>query len=127
MITLIGTAHVLPLRDKIRQAVEDRHPAAVCLELDEQRYQSLTTDRTVSFNPLTLLQRYFASLYGEIPGNDMLGAAEGAKHVGARLFMIDRPIEATMASLAMAAGCELFNPLEIARKMLVLTSKPNRR
>ena len=41
-ITLIGTAHVSKVSaQEVKEALEEIHPDSICIELDEDRYQSL--------------------------------------------------------------------------------------
>ena len=63
-------------------------------------------------------------MYGDKLGNDMVGGMEGAREVGAKLFLIDRPIEETMLKLKYACIHEFLNPLEMFRKFLTLFSMP---
>jgi pheromone shutdown protein TraB len=53
-VTVIGTGHVFRLRHKVRKLIQDIHPQAVCVELDEGRYEVLLEGRTSS-HPLALL------------------------------------------------------------------------
>ncbi len=117
-VTVIGTGHVFRLRQKVRKLIQDIHPQAVCVELDEGRYEVLLQGRT-SFDPLALLQARLADTYHTIPGNDMLGAVDGAKDIEAELFFIDRDIEATKGRLGEAFVLEFLNPLEILRKVML--------
>jgi pheromone shutdown protein TraB len=117
-VTVIGTGHVFRLRQKVRKLIQDIHPQAVCVELDEGRYEVLLQGRT-SFHPLALLQARLADTYHTIPGNDMLGAVEGARDIEAELYFIDRDIEATKGRLGEAFVLEFLNPLEILRKVML--------
>lgn|GEM_PF-1630336 len=84
-ITILGTAHVFDLRDKVREFVAQRSPQVVCVELDEERYHSLIS----SANPLTY-QEIIARLRGAHAGDDMRGAIDAAKETGAQLMMMDK-------------------------------------
>lgn len=117
-VTIVGTGHVFRLREKVRKLIQDIHPQAVCVELDEGRYEVLLTGRTSS-HPLALLQARLAESYHTIPGNDMLGAVEGAKDIEAELFFIDKDIEETKRRLGEAFVSEFLNPLEILRKVIL--------
>lgn len=44
MITIIGAAHILALREKVRDKIKQIGPQTVCLELDPKRYKSLLRD-----------------------------------------------------------------------------------
>jgi pheromone shutdown protein TraB len=117
-VTVIGTGHVFRLRQKVRKLIQDIHPQAVCVELDEGRYEVLLEGRTSS-HPLALLQARLADAYHTTPGNDMLGAVEGARDIEAELFFIDRDIEATERRLGEAFVLEFLNPVEILRKVML--------
>lgn len=41
MITLIGTAHILPINKYLYEQLDDIQPNVICVELDQQRYQSI--------------------------------------------------------------------------------------
>lgn len=117
-VTIIGTGHVFRLREKVRKLIENLNPQAVCVELDEGRYEVLLRGRT-SLHPLALLQARLAHSYHTIPGNDMLGAVEGARDIEAELFFIDKDIEETKRRLGEAFVLEFLNPLEILRKIIL--------
>ena len=117
-VKLIGTGHIFNIREKVRKLIEEERPQAVCVELDEERYRNLLR-RTFPADPLALLQALLAAFHGTIPGNDMLGAVEGAKSLNIPVFLIDRPIRETKERLIRAFACEFLNPLEVLRKLLV--------
>lgn len=123
MITLIGTGHVFKLKEKVKEKVIERKPEAVCLELDQKRYDALL-EGSITLNPLSLFQQSIASMYGERVGNDMMGGIEGSKEVGAKLFLIDTAIEETIRKLMYASVNEFFNPMEVMRKFSVMLSVP---
>ncbi len=117
-VKLIGTGHIFDIREKVRKLIEEERPQAVCVELDEERYRDLLR-RTFPADPLALLQALLAALHGTVPGNDMLGAVEGARSLNIPVFLIDRPIGETKERLIRAFACEFLNPLEVLRKLLV--------
>jgi len=117
-VTIIGTGHVFKLREKVKRLIQEVNPQAVCVELDEERYEALLHGER-SLHPLALLQAVIADSYGTVSGNDMLGAVEGAKDIKAELFFIDKSIEETKRELSGAFVWEFLNPLEVLRKVMV--------
>ena len=116
-VTIIGTGHIFKLREKVRELIQDINPQAVCVELDEGRYGALLLGGR-SFHPLALLQRLIARVYHTIPGNDMLGAVEGARDIGAKVFFIDQDIDDTKRRLSETFVSEFLNPLKVLRKVI---------
>lgn len=127
-VAVIGTGHVFRLREKVRKLIQDINPQAVGVELDRGRYEALLRGGR-SFHPLALLQAMIAHAYHTIPGNDMLGAIEGAKDIKAEVFFIDKDIEETKRKLSQAFFREFLNPFEILRKVIfspsLLLSRPH--
>lgn len=115
------TLHVFRLRKRVKEKIKEKKPEAVCLELDEKRYEALLRDE-ISLNPLHLMQQGIAEMYGEKLGNDMIGGAEGAKEVNAKIFFIDKPIEEIMEKLMHGCFYEFLNPMEILRKFFTMFS-----
>jgi pheromone shutdown protein TraB len=120
-IAIIGTGHVFRLREKVKKLIEDINPHAVCVELDEERCRALLHERkslNPLFSPLAFTQAAMAHVYDTTPGNDMLGAIEGARDIKAELFLIDKDIVETKKRLYQAFRSEFFNPLELLRKLI---------
>ena len=94
MITLIGVGHVFDLRAAIRNAIEERRPAVVGVELDPARLEALRAPEArqpgfTIYAVLAYVQRRIASEYGTRAGAEMLAAADTAREVGARLAFLD--------------------------------------
>ncbi len=94
MITLIGVGHVFDLRAAIRNAIEERRPAVVGVELDPARLEALRAPEASQsgftiYAVLAYVQRRIASEYGTRAGAEMLAAADTAREVGARLAFLD--------------------------------------
>src|SRR5919108_3369916 len=119
MITIAGTCHVFNLREKIKSLIKLYQPDAVCVELDEKRLERLRSKRFFPVGLLSLIQKLIAMRYGTEPGNDMLGAVEGAEEIGTPYFLIDKNIDNIMPKLHDALIKEFINPLELLRKLLV--------
>jgi pheromone shutdown protein TraB len=89
MIYIIGTVHVVDIKEKVKKEIKAIKPDAVAIELDEERYNRLMNSPPPSLrNPQELIAR----LYGARAGDDMRGGVEGAKEVNAKLYLIDEDI-----------------------------------
>jgi pheromone shutdown protein TraB len=121
MVTIVGTCHVLNLKEKVKSLIKLHRPHAVCVELDEKRLERLKGKTPHPTGFLSLIQKLLAMRYGTQPGNDMLGAVEGANEIEASLFLIDKDIESLVDKFQEAFMRELLNPLELIRKLLVST------
>ncbi|MBC9721939.1 MAG: TraB/GumN family protein [Lactobacillus sp.] len=117
-IILIGTAHVSRLSaEQVKEVIEDEKPDSVCIELDEQRYQSITdnnkwkeTDifKIIREKKATLLlmnlaissfQNRMAKQFDIKPGQEMIQGIESAKENGAELVLADRNIQITFSRI----------------------------
>jgi pheromone shutdown-related protein TraB len=115
---LIGTAHVSKhSAQQVKEVIEAEQPDSVCVELDEQRYQSVTegskwkeTDifKVVKEGKATLLlmnlaissfQKRMANQFGIQAGQEMIQGIESAKEVGAELVLADRNIQITFSRI----------------------------
>lgn len=111
---LIGTAHVSKQSaEQVKQVIEEEQPDSVCVELDDQRYQSITNKskwkemdifQVIKEKKATLLlmnlaissfQRRVAKQFGINPGQEMIQGIESAEEVGAELVLADRNIQIT--------------------------------
>ncbi|HRR25587.1 MAG TPA: TraB domain-containing protein, partial [Acidobacteriota bacterium] len=114
-IVLVGTAHVSRRSvEEVRQVIETERPETVCVELDEQRLQTLLDPeqwkRTDVFavvrqgKALFLLtsllmasiQRRIGRQLGVQPGAELQEAVEAARDVGSHLELVDRDIRVTL-------------------------------
>ncbi|OIJ18148.1 conjugal transfer protein TraB [Anaerobacillus alkalidiazotrophicus] len=115
---LIGTAHVSKQSaQQVKQVIETEKPDVVCVELDEQRYQSIIEGskwkdmdifRVIKEKKATLLlmnlvissfQKRVAKQFGIKPGQEMIQGIESAKEVGAKLVLADRNIQITFSRI----------------------------
>lgn len=115
---LIGTAHVSKhSAEQVKQVIEAERPDAVCIELDEGRYQSIMagnkakdTDifKIIKDKKATLLlinlavssyQKRLAKQFGIQPGQEMIQGIQSAREVGAALVLADRNIQTTFARI----------------------------
>ncbi|KMK78083.1 TraB/GumN family protein [Alkalihalobacillus pseudalcaliphilus] len=117
-IILIGTAHVSKRSAvQVKEIIEAEQPDSVCIELDEQRYQSIRDGnrwkdmdifKVIKEKKATLLlmnlaissfQNRMAEQFGVKPGQEMIQGIESAKEVGADLVLADRNIQVTFARI----------------------------
>ena len=117
-IILIGTAHVSRQSAvQVKEVIEAERPDSVCIELDVQRYQSVTdkskwkeTDifKVIKEKKSSLLlmnlaissfQNRLADQFGIKPGQEMLQGIESAKETGAELVLADRNIQITFSRI----------------------------
>lgn len=120
---LIGTAHVSKRSaELVKEVIEAEQPDTVCVELDEQRYQSIVegnrwkdTDifKVIKENKATLLlmnlaissfQKRMAHQFGIQPGQEMMQGIQSAEAVGAELVLADRNIQITFSRIWHAVG-----------------------
>lgn len=113
-LILIGTAHVSKQSAlQVKEIIEQEQPDSVCIELDSQRYQTITdkkkwkqTDifKIIKEKKATLLlvnlimssfQRRLANKFGINPGQEMMQGIQSAKDVNAKLVLADRNIQIT--------------------------------
>ncbi|WP_404322210.1 TraB/GumN family protein [Cytobacillus firmus] len=115
---LIGTAHVSKhSAEQVKEVIEAEQPDSVCVELDEQRYQSITEvskwkemdiiqvikEKKASLLLMNLaissFQNRMADQFGIKAGQEMIQGIESAKETGANLVLADRNIQITFARI----------------------------
>lgn len=115
---LIGTAHVSKhSAEQVKEVIEAEKPDAVCVELDKQRYQSITDGnkwkemdiiQVIKEKKASLLlmnlaissfQNRMADQFGIKAGQEMIQGIESAKETGATLVLADRNIQITFARI----------------------------
>jgi len=113
-ILLIGTAHVSQESAAlVKQVIEEERPDSVCIELDQDRYQTIqnpkaweSTDvvKVIKSNKVGFLlanlalstyQKRIARKLHVTVGGEMLQGIASAKEVGAALVLADRNIQTT--------------------------------
>lgn len=106
-VILIGTAHVSKASaDQVKEVIEQENPDSVCVELDEQRYQSIidgnqwkNTDifQIIKQKKATLLlmnlaissfQKRMAEQFGIQAGQEMMQGVESARETGPNSFSL---------------------------------------
>ncbi|CDQ38041.1 MULTISPECIES: TraB/GumN family protein [Virgibacillus] len=120
---LIGTAHVSKhSAEQVKAVIEEERPDSVCIELDEQRYQSVKDgnswkdmdifkvikDKKASLLLMNLaissFQKKMAKQFGINPGQEMIQGMESAQAVDAELVLADRNIQITFARIWSSIG-----------------------
>lgn len=115
---LIGTAHVSKhSAEQVKEVIEAERPDSVCVELDEQRYQTITEgskwqemdiiqvikEKRASLLLMNLaissFQNRMAKELGIKAGQEMIQGIESAKEVGAELVLADRNIQITFSRI----------------------------
>jgi pheromone shutdown-related protein TraB len=118
-LTIIGTAHVSQESvDEVKDAIYEKRPDVVAIELDRPRYIKLKQDmmgvkrddtisvtKIIKENKVTLffvstLLSYFQSKIGSevdvAPGSEMIGAIEASEDLGIPIALIDRDVNVTL-------------------------------
>lgn len=117
-LILIGTAHVSRhSAEQVKEVIESERPDAVCIELDEPRYQSIRDEnkwremdifKVIKEKKATLLlmnlaissfQNRMAKQFGISPGQEMIQGIESAQEIDADLVLADRDIQITFARI----------------------------
>jgi pheromone shutdown-related protein TraB len=122
-IILIGTAHVSKQSaEQVKEVIEAEKPDAVCVELDDQRYQSIMDGnrwkdmdifKVIKEKKATLLlmnlvissfQKRMAKQFGINAGQEMIQGIESAKEIDAELVLADRNIQVTFSRIWHGVG-----------------------
>ncbi len=116
-IIIIGTAHVSrQSAEQVKEVIMLEEPDAVCIELDEQRYQTITDNRWKDMDifkvikekkanlllmnlAISSFQKRMAAQFDIKPGQEMIQGIESAQEVGAELVLADRNIQTTFARI----------------------------
>ena len=117
-IILIGTAHVSKQSaEQVKEVIEAEKPDSVCIELDEQRYQSIIEGnkwkdsdifKVIKEKKATLLlmnlvissfQKRMAKHLNIQAGQEMIQGIQSAKELGANLVLADRNIQTTFSRI----------------------------
>ncbi|MGM0942816.1 MAG: TraB/GumN family protein [Bacillota bacterium] len=115
---LIGTAHVSKhSAEQVKNVIEAEKPDAVCVELDEQRFQSVQDGnswremdifKVIKEKKATLLlmnlaissfQKRMAKQFGINPGQEMIQGIKSAEENDAKLVLADRNIQITFSRI----------------------------
>jgi pheromone shutdown-related protein TraB len=129
-IILIGTAHISQESvDTVVQTIDDCLPDAVCVELDEQRYQSLINQKgwesldlkdvikkkqlpfLLANLALSSYQKRMGLQTGVKPGAELAAAAQTAEERGMEVELVDRNIRTTLLRVWRKTG--LWNKMKV--------------
>ncbi|MBI4393829.1 MAG: TraB/GumN family protein [Euryarchaeota archaeon] len=111
-ITIIGTGHVFDLKDRLTYEISIRQPHLVALELDQRRFEALTSkkdevskrDAPLTYRLLADFQERLAKGFGTTVGGEMVAAAETAKTIGAAVALIDADAQVVFQRLWKSMG-----------------------
>ncbi len=114
-ILLVGTAHISQESvDTVQRVIADEQPDTVCVELDDERFEALTTEQrwedldlieVIKQRQLTFLmarlalmafQKRMGNYTGVKPGAEMAAAVEAAQEMGADVELVDRNVKITL-------------------------------
>lgn len=104
-VLILGTAHVVPLRNAVQQEIFGFDPGAVAVELDADRLRGLLADPEDRERPgwgyglVAKLQRRVADEMGGEVGEEMLAAREAGMLLGVPVALVDRPAQETVDRL----------------------------
>ncbi len=136
-LILIGTAHVSrQSAEQVKEVIEYERPDSVCVELDQQRYESIKegsqwkeTDifKVIKDKKATLLlmnlaissfQKRMAKQLGIQAGQEMIQGIESADEMGAELVLADRNIQVTFSriwgNLGMGGRAKLLTQISLS-------------
>lgn len=115
-LQFLGTSHISEESiEKIKQKISAETPSIVAIELDTARLQALlTAQRKISISAIKqlgvfgfvfqLIGAHFQKQLGkevkQMPGIDMKTAYLAAKKSGAKIFLIDQPIQITLQKIS---------------------------
>lgn len=129
-ITLIGTAHISQESvATVTRVIRDLKPETVCVELDEQRYQSLINQKgweslnlkdvirkkqlpfLLASLALSSYQKRMGLATGVQPGAELAAAAQSAEEMGLQVELIDRNVRTTLLRVWRNTG--LWNKMKV--------------
>ncbi|MDR2377079.1 MAG: TraB/GumN family protein [Treponema sp.] len=144
-IILIGTAHVSRESiEEVRRIIRDENPGIVCVELDKNRYNSMTQKENweqlnvsrvfkegrgfllIANLVLSGFQRRIGDELGVKPGEEMKTAVETAGELGIPCYFCDREVQITLRRAW--ARCGLWNKCKLLASLIsgaFSTEKPS--
>ncbi|MBS3781424.1 MAG: TraB/GumN family protein [Candidatus Thermoplasmatota archaeon] len=104
MITIIGSAHVFDISDRIEKEIKMRRPSVVAVELDRNRYEALKSGQRGGKAPfiyrlLQIVQERIAKKFGVQVGEEMLTAVDTGQKINAKIAFIDLPAQIVLNRL----------------------------
>ncbi len=132
MVEVIGTAHISKeSADEVRQAILEKKPEVVAVELCQARYQALVEERDVPIFDLlknkesfmvianvflSFIQRRLGEEVGTKPGSEMIAAISAAEEVGAKVALVDRDIRITLKRTLGKMG--FFEKMRVLKELI---------
>ncbi len=108
----------------VRETIQNTRPDVVAVELDRQRYELLISGEQPAqqpdsmpatgnvaqdfMNQIAMLEVTLGGLTGSQAGSEMLAAIDAGRAIGAKIALIDRPIQETSAALMRVPLDELY-------------------
>ena len=128
-IVFVSVIHTdLESVEHARQVVRDTRPDVVAVELDHDRYQQLvnppdiqtgnlppTTGNSAQdlMQQLAVLEKSLGEMTGSNIGDEMLAAIEEGRAVGAKIALVDRPMQVTIQAMMKVPLSELYGLTKI--------------
>lgn len=109
--------------EHVRHVVRDKRPEVVAVELDHERYKLLTSPQSDAESPvlqttgdsaqdlmqqLAILEKSLGEMTGSNIGDEMLAAVEEGRAIGAKIALVDRPMQATIQAMMKVPLNELY-------------------
>ncbi|MFW9967669.1 MAG: TraB/GumN family protein [Candidatus Thorarchaeota archaeon] len=109
--------------ERAKKAVKEVQPDVVAVELDHQRYQQLINpDKTMEnrepvstgdaaqdlIQHMAILEKSLGELTGSNVGEEMLAAIQEGRKIGAKIALVDRPIQLTMQAITRVPLDEIY-------------------
>ncbi|MFP4142963.1 MAG: TraB/GumN family protein [Thermoplasmata archaeon] len=130
MITIIGSAHVFDIYDRIENEIRSRNPSVVAVELDRARYEALKNRENgdkkgvpLIYRLLHFVQQRIAEKFDVQVGEEMVTAVNTAKDIGAKVAFIDLPAQQVLNRLMNEMGIKEKIKLVIGSVVGLFTSK----
>lgn len=130
MITIIGSAHVFDISDRIEKEIRSRYPSIVAVELDRNRYEALKNRESgnrkglpIIYRLLHLVQQRIAEKFGVQVGEEMLTAVDTAENIDAKVAFIDLPAQQVLNKLMSEMSLKEKIKLVIGGVIGLFTSK----
>lgn len=107
---ILGTAHVVPLRDAVQHEIFEFEPGAVALELDSDRLRGLLAEPDERTSPgwgyglVARFQERVAEEMGGEVGEEMLAAREAGMLLSVPVALVDLPAQETLKRLVDEMG-----------------------
>lgn len=113
----------------VRKVVKDVKPQVVAVELDKERYAQLTNPESLGvlekqplftgdtaqdlMQHLAVLEKSLSDMTGSNVGDEMLAAIEEGRSIGAKIALVDRPIQETIRALMRVPLSELYGMINM--------------